>query len=287
MTFTIIDIYDTKYGNMNVKDADGNKFILYGYYADGKRFDSVPDAEKPLPGDEITMYGKITNYNGSKPEMKNADLDELVRHEHAYTEVVTDPTCFDDGYTTKTCSLCQHIEKVVNEGSALGHTTDNGVCDRCGNTIGGDGPMVVEKQYTYTFGAKAFSANGTQTLNGVNWTIAGTGGNYWGYDSTKGQQLGSGGAPYTSLTVSSESFSNVKKIVINTSGAKGIAASFVVKVNGQVVSGDTAITLTTTATSYTIELDEPITGIVEFVYTATTGKAIYIKSIAVDYAVEQ
>ena len=77
------------------------------------------------------------------------------------------------------------------------------------------------------------------------------------------------------------SFSNVSKIVINTSGASGINCTFIVKVNGQQVGE--AVKLTTTATSYTFELDTPVTGAIEIVYT-NSAKAIYVKSIAVDYA---
>ena len=43
-------------------------------------------------------------------------------------------------------------------------------------------------EYSYTFTAKVWSAAGAQTLNGVSWTMAGTGGNFFGYDGTKGQQ---------------------------------------------------------------------------------------------------
>ena len=58
--------------------------------------------------------------------------------------------------------------------------------------------------YSYTFTKTTFTANGTQNLNGVNWTISGDGG-YWGYDNNatdKGQQLGSGSLPYKNLTMS-------------------------------------------------------------------------------------
>jgi hypothetical protein len=58
-----------------------------------------------------------------------------------------------------------------------------------------------EDTYSYTFTAKQWTANGTKTLGGVDWTIAGEGG-YWGYDATKGQQFGSGSLPYNPLTLS-------------------------------------------------------------------------------------
>lgn len=57
--------------------------------------------------------------------------------------------------------------------------------------------------YSYTFKKSMFSSNGSVDLNGVEWTIAGDGG-YWGYDGTKGQQLGSGSNPYKALTLSTE-----------------------------------------------------------------------------------
>ena len=60
---------------------------------------------------------------------------------------------------------------------------------------------VQAEEYSYTFTAKQFSANGTKTLGEVDWTLEGNG-NYWGYDGTKGQQFGSGNAPYKSLTLS-------------------------------------------------------------------------------------
>ena len=83
-------------------------------------------------------------------------------------------------------------------------------------------------EYSYTFSAKQFSANGSKTLNNVSWTLAGDGG-YWGYDGTKGQQFGSGSAPYKTLTLSTSEISGtIKKIIINTSGAKDVNASFTV-----------------------------------------------------------
>ena len=132
--------------------------------------------------------------------------------------------------------------------------------------------------YSYTFSAKQFTANGTKTLGGVNWTLAGNG-NYWGYDGTKGQQFGSSGAPYKSLTLTSANFSNVTKIVINTSGASSVNASFVVTVDGQQVGSSTK--LTSSATSYTFEPTTPLSGPVVFTYTQSSSKAIYIKSISV------
>ena len=138
---------------------------------------------------------------------------------------------------------------------------------------------VQAEEYSYTFTSKQFSANGTKTLNSVNWTLAG-GGNYWGYDGTKGQQFGSGNAPYKSLTLSTSDIKGtITKIVINTSGASSVNASFTVSVGGTQYGNSTK--LTTSATNYTFE--GSASGEIKFSYTQTSSKAIYIKSIAVTY----
>ena len=137
----------------------------------------------------------------------------------------------------------------------------------------------VDKTYSYTVTSKQFSANGTQTLDGLDWTLSGDGGNYWGYDNTKGQQFGSGGAPYKSMELSSSELENVSKITINTSGAKDINGTLNVYVGSTLVG---TIELTSTATSYTFNCDN-LTGAVRFVYSQTSSKAIYIKSITVNY----
>ena len=132
--------------------------------------------------------------------------------------------------------------------------------------------------YTYTFTSKQFSANGTKTLNNVNWTLAGNG-SYWGYD-TKGQQFGSGSKPYKSLTLSTNDIEGtIDQIVINTSGASSINASFTVSVGGIQYGNSTK--LTTTATPYTFT--GSASGEIKFSYTQTSSKAIYIKSITITY----
>ena len=149
-----------------------------------------------------------------------------------------------------------------------------------GNNGGSEGGGVTKPTtYSYTFTSKLFSANGTKTLNGVSWTLAGNG-NYWGYDGTKGQQFGSGNAPYKSMTLTSTSFSNVSKIKINTSGASSISGTCKVYVGNTLVK---TITLTATAENYTIDVSN-LSGEIKLEYTQTTSKALYVQSIEVTYA---
>ena len=157
-------------------------------------------------------------------------------------------------------------------------------CDWCETEMSEAEPVWKVESYSCTFTAKQFSANGTKTLNGINWTLAGNGG-FWGYDATKGHQFGSKNSTYTSMTLTSDTFNNVSKIVINTSGASSVSASFTVWVGG--VQVGTSQNVTETATEYTFDIpdDALLAGAVEFRYTQTSKKAIYIKSITIDYMV--
>ena len=122
---------------MYIKDENGNRFLVYGVYSeDGTtRYDAMGD-KKPLVGDTITVYGIIGKY-GDNAQMKSGWLTAHTAHEHKYEEKVTEPTCFADGYTTHTCAICKD-EYVDTKVKKLQHTTDNGVCDNCGQTIGGE-----------------------------------------------------------------------------------------------------------------------------------------------------
>ena len=138
ITGVINEVYNTTYGNMYIEDAEGNEICIYGLYsADGKtRYDAM--SYKPVVGDEVTVYTVLGMYN-TTCQGKSAWLDEVVAHEHDYKSVVTDPTCTKGGYTTHTCTICNGYT-IDTEVDALGHTTDNGVCERCEQTIGGDAP---------------------------------------------------------------------------------------------------------------------------------------------------
>ena len=93
-----------------------------------------PDYEKP---EEPSVPS--TPIKPSKPNWSNIfnkwfgkwwDKDEE-KCEHAYTSVVTDPTCTEKGYTTHTCSKCGDSYK-DSYVSATGHDYENGKCTDCG-----------------------------------------------------------------------------------------------------------------------------------------------------------
>ena len=66
VTGEVVSIANTTYGNMTIKDANGNTLYIYGVYsADGEtRYDAL--SNKPVVGDTVTLYGVIGNYNGAQ-----------------------------------------------------------------------------------------------------------------------------------------------------------------------------------------------------------------------------
>ena len=289
--------WSDSYKNMSVtiKDATGS---IYAY----KLYSKVD------LGDIVTITGKIGSYAGSKQiaEGATAKITGALQVKISYssnggsgniaTMTVKAGQNIDlaDGnvFTAPTGKVFigwstdpDAVGPTYNSGDVISTFEDISLYAVWADESSGDEPVLISKKYAYTFSSKQFTGNGTKTLAGVNWTISGNGG-YWGYDATKGQQLGSAGKPYKTLTVLSGSeFTHISQIIINTSGASSINGSLIVYV-GDVQVGS-SIKLTKTATSYTIDIPTALTGTVKLVYTQTSSKAIYIKSITVNYAVEE
>lgn len=143
----------------------------------------------------------------------------------------------------------------------------------------------IANPYTYTFEAKVFDAKEqTEKLSKVNWALK-TDGNYFGYDGTKGQQFGSGSAPAKTLTLSTSDIpGTITSITIKTNGASNIAATIGITVGGTAFKCDNETTagLTSTATEYTFT--GSASGDIIISYNQTSSKAIYIKSIVINYS---
>ena len=140
---------------------------------------------------------------------------------------------------------------------------------------------LTENTYTYTFSTQQYYKLGTVTLDNVKWTLEGTV-TYFGIDSNstkKGQQFGSGNNPAKNFTLSSDVFTNVSQIIINTSGANDINGTLTVYVGGTVVD---SIKLTNTATDYVFDVNN-LSGSIVLSYSQTSSKAIYIKTITIVY----
>ncbi len=142
-----------------------------------------------------------------------------------------------------------------------------------------------ESTYSYTFSTKTFTANETQNLSDIDWTLAGDGA-YWGYDGTKGQQFGSGSSPYKQMTLTTNGISgNISEIVVNTSGAKSISATISCSIGGTAF-GTQKQTISTTNTPYTFTSTTTISGEIVLSWAQTSSKALYVKSISVKYSID-
>ena len=224
----------------------------------------------PAEGGEVTFTYELRNLEGKDVNVTVSDSDMLAAE--AANGIVTAIVSKNEGEArTATITLsCGEAENVILTIEQLAAPATGG-------------EIVAGNPYDYTFSSKQWSSNGSKTLNGLSWTLAGNGGNYWGYDSTKGQQFGSSSAPYKSMTLSTSDYEGgVAKVVVNTSGATSIAGNLVITVGG--VQYGSKITLTKTATSYTF--NAPAEGMqagdIVLTYTQTSSKAIYIKSIAIN-----
>lgn len=157
---------------------------------------------------------------------------------------------------------------------------------------GQNGAMAQTQTYTHTFvsGDLGTASNvttspaGSKTLSDCEWVFNLTKKNdnyYLGWDSTKGVQIGSSKQPATSITLSTSKIpGSITSIVVNTSGASSINATFNVSVGGTVFSPST-VSLTATATNYTFEGSAK--GEVVLSWANTSDKAVYIKSISITY----
>ena len=141
--------------------------------------------------------------------------------------------------------------------------------------------------YEYVFESKQFSANNeTVTLNEVDWTLTGDS-EYYGYDSTKGQQLGKEKDPFKEGALTTSGFRDkyVTSVTVNMSGASSIAATVKVRVGDNYLlnDGSETISLTSTATEYTFTAENYAEGDLVIEWTQTSSKAVYIKSILITY----
>lgn len=88
---TVVEVTKAEYGNMKVKDDQGNTLTIYGSYGpDGKdKFTALNP--QPKSGDKVKLYGIIGQYNDT-PQMKNAWIKEINGKKPATAPTSTRPT---------------------------------------------------------------------------------------------------------------------------------------------------------------------------------------------------
>ena len=150
---------------------------------------------------------------------------------------------------------------------------------------GEDGMIPEAHDYSHTIISKTWDAAGSQTLNGVSWDLDVTGTSYYGYDATKGQQIGSGTYPASEMTLSTSEISGtIKSIKIYTSGAQSINATVSVSVNGEAYSCNSStnpVEISSTNTDYEFTGEEE--GTILISWSNSSSKAMYFKRIDIEY----
>ena len=250
---------------------------------------------------DVSLYKLVGEYTPADPAIELTVTDASIAYD-ATSGSATVTTAYATGWTITATSSESWISNLVYSNGAISFTSEANEGEERSATItvtatreGYDtvtktfvitqaakpsGDLALGATYSYTFTSTQFTANGTKKLGTLSWTLAGSGG-YWGYDGTKGQQFGSGNSPYKSLTLSTSGYEGgVNKIVISTSGASSINATFIVTVGGKQIGAKQSLTKSNTA--YTLTSTELLTGDIVISYTQTSSKAIYIKSIAIN-----
>ena len=148
VTGTVVKInssWNSTYGNMSVtiSDDDGNTLYVYRL------------ATEVALNDIITVSGSMYTYNGARQINEGATAVIVGTHtcsKYHDATCAAPQTCvvcgatvgektenhsWDDATCTapKTCSVCK-----ATDGEALGHTTENGTCERCEKEISSDDP---------------------------------------------------------------------------------------------------------------------------------------------------
>ncbi len=166
VTGVITEITNTYYGNMYIKDADGNTLLIYGVYnIDGTvRFDAMDP--QPAVGDTITVLGVAGQYNGTA-QMKNGWVQELVSLDCAHTNtevlVAVPATCTESGLTEGL--KCLDCGNVLTEQETIpaGHNYVDGVCTVC------DEKKPFAQTYTFADHASGtqYAENEAHVLDGI------------------------------------------------------------------------------------------------------------------------
>ena len=202
-------------------------------------------------------------------------------------------TAVDDKWTINCSSFVlgnantENVQVQIKE-LVIDYTPSSGQGDNPG-TGDPEDPEELANPYSYIFEGKIFDTKSqTKTLNVANWELNVTSEDpdgYFGYDSSKGQQIGSAKKSASAITLSTADIpGTITKVVVNTSGASGIDATVAVKVDDTDFACETT-TLTIDPTDFTFT--GSASGTITISWANNSAKAIYVKSIYVEYSEEE
>lgn len=74
---TIVEVQNSQYGQLLIKDDTGSITVYGSYSADGsQRYDQMD--KKPAVGDVVLLHGTLQNYNGSTKEIQNGRIIDFI-----------------------------------------------------------------------------------------------------------------------------------------------------------------------------------------------------------------
>lgn len=138
------------------------------------------------------------------------------------------------------------------------------------------------KTINFDLSSKVFSKSGDSITSGEVTLTLTTDGGYFGYDGTKGQQIGSKKAPAKNITLIGTTTDLVKEIVIETSTASGTVKLEASINNTKLLCNNSeSVSISSSSTKYSFISNTPLSGEINLSWTQTTSKAIYIKNIQI------
>ena len=206
----------------------------------------------------------VKTYTCSK--CSNSYTETIAVIDHSYNVVETAATCTEDGVMTYTCSTCSHSYTETID--ALGHTTDNGICDNCGETIGA--AATITKTISFTTTAQRDSLNTSQQVwsNGdLTFTNNQAGSSSAVADYSNPVRL------YISSTITIKASGKIKQIVLTASSSSylgGLTTSTKIAGVSKIEISGAKITLT-------------LDGTVDEITYKITSKQLRLSSLEVTY----
>ena len=228
VTGVITDVYNTKYGNMYIKNDAGVEFTVYGTYdATGETGYSALEV-KPVKGDTITVYGVIGAY-GNSVQMNNGWITSHTAHEHDYAAA----TCT----TPQTCTICG---ATTGEANGHGEADANGCCPACGENL--SAPVLDE---TFAIAANA------GTLDGKTITWASTNFNFVGNQAKSSTAIRTSDTDHyrvyasSTFAISGNNGQKIFKVVVTVTESKyaSVLQASLTTAGANVTVSDTTVTI--------------------------------------------
>ena len=278
LTGEITEIQKEDWGNFVIEDATGS-ILIYGMTSKWVGSNDKSFSQLGLEvGDVVTLGTLRDEYQGT-PQGGGKEIP-------AYYISHTSGDDAGDGGNTGDDNTGDDNTGDGDNGDDNTGDGDTGDGDN-GDDNTGDGG---DTNWSYTFVkedvkdgfGEVYSAPVSVAFNGLTWKLEMMNSTYIGFDSSigRGLQMGKAKEPATSITLSTESVTGtIKKIVVNSSGAKGTDAKLSVYVGGAAMGSQVAVT--TTATDYTFE--GSASGKIELKWTNSAAAAVYVKSISIEY----